>query len=146
MAEITKARPQNLNELGLQDALVDAGYTNVSIGANIRIRGVTDDQSTNDAIDAIIAAHNPNVLTDAQQAEIVQAASDSQAASIPAWASWSEAAALAWHDTNITNELPVANLTEANALLQTMATENRNMIRMIIAMRNKLWPNLEDSS
>lgn len=78
--------------------------------------------------------------------EIVQANSDSQAASIPAWASWNEAAALAWHDTNITDEFPVGNLTEANALLQTMATENRNMIRMIIAMRNKLWPNLEDNT
>ena len=67
----------------------------------------------------------------------------SQAQNIPAWASWTETEALNWHDTNIAAKLPVASLTEANVLLTVLETENRALVRMVIAIRNKIFPDLE---
>lgn len=76
--------------------------------------------------------------------DTVLANAKAQAAAIPSWATWTEAEALAWHDTNITNALPVANLAAANAVLDKLATENRALVRMVIALRNQLYPDLQD--
>jgi len=78
---------------------------------------------------------------------------------IPGWATWTEAEALAWATTNLVDQvtalaavLPVANLTEANdALAEIYATLDKLVVaqqaqaRMLIAIRNKLWPDLEGS-
>jgi hypothetical protein len=80
-----------------------------------------------------------------------QAASDASA--IPAWANYTIAEALAWHDANIRNPIiaaPTVTAGNAVAVLQAMVdmlkqleTENRAIIQMLIALRNKTWPGLE---
>lgn len=77
-------------------------------------------------------------------AETVQANAKVQAQNIPNWASWTEAEALAWHDANIANALPVANLSSANTVLARLEQENRALIRMVIALRNQAWSDLQD--
>jgi hypothetical protein len=73
----------------------------------------------------------------------VQANAKTQAAAIPNWASWTVDEALTWHDTNITNAIPVANLAAANVVLDRLATENRALVRMVIALRNAQYPDLQ---
>lgn len=93
----------------------------------------------------LIDAYNAYLVfqdTLADQATIAENA-EAQAAAIPQWASWTEAQALDWHNTNITTQLPVANLTAANTVLQKLDAENRALIRMVLALRNKIWPNLQ---
>lgn len=65
-----------------------------------------------------------------------------RARNIPGWATWSTDEALAWHDANIGDVLPVANLTEANAVLEKLAQENRALVQMVLALRDATWPNL----
>lgn len=74
----------------------------------------------------------------------VQANAKAQAAAIPNWASWTEEEVLTWFDTNITNALPAANLAGANVVLGRMATAQRAMARMIVALRNAQYPDLQD--
>lgn len=82
-------------------------------------------------------------LTEQAAVATVQANAKTQAAAIPSWASWTEAEALAWHDANIATQLPVANLAAANTVLAKMEQENRALIRMVIALRNQLYPDLQ---
>lgn len=59
-------------------------------------------------------------------------AAETTVANIPNWATWTEAEALAWFD---------ANVTDAATAIQV----ERALVRIVLAMRNKLWPNLEGS-
>jgi ribosomal protein L10 len=81
--------------------------------------------------------------TESEAIQTVENNAKAQAQNIPAWASWTESEALNWHDTNIAAKLPVASLTEANVLLTVLETENRALVRMVIALRNKIFPDLE---
>jgi len=78
-----------------------------------------------------------------EQVKAVEEGAKTKASAIPNWASWTEVEALNWHDTNIQNALPVANLTEANTVIQKLETENRALLRMVLALRNKVFPDLE---
>jgi len=87
-------------------------------------------------------------------------AADTHAKNIPGWASWTEAEAGAWYDEAVTaplGEIPdIANMSAAafqnNAqaiiaqlqdVIEAQATVIRNLARMVIALRNKTWPQLE---
>jgi hypothetical protein len=83
-------------------------------------------------------------------------AAETAVANIPGWATWTEAEALAWHDTNITTPLsnvPTVTTANAVAVLQGIvdllrdytAVEDRAQVQMLLALRNKIWPNLEGS-
>ena len=61
----------------------------------------------------------------------VQQESDNQAASIPGWASWTEQQTLDWIDANVDD-------------LVSAKTAIKAMTRMLIALRNKTWPNLQE--
>jgi hypothetical protein len=100
---------------------------------------ITPDTAT---LEAALDSANAALSEQAAQ-EVVQTNAKTQAAAIPAWASWTETEALAWHDTNITNALPVANLAAANVVLDKLATENRALLRMVIALRNQIWSDLQ---
>jgi hypothetical protein len=63
--------------------------------------------------------------------EQVKAGAKSQAQNVSNWASWDEAAALAWFDANVN--------TAADALPVLRA-----MVRMLIALRNEAYPDLQD--
>lgn len=82
---------------------------------------------------------------DALAAQVaVETGAQTQAGAIPNWATWDESTALTWHDTNIGGLLPVANLAEANTVLANLETENRALVRLIIALRNQAWPGLQE--
>ncbi len=67
----------------------------------------------------------------ADKAEATLAEADAQSAAIPGWATWTEAEVVAYIDTN------VVDLASAKAVLRAMA-------RMLVALRNKNWPNLQE--
>lgn len=88
-----------------------------------------------DLITSILDAHDPSVLTDEQ---ILQQAVEetennaiSIAESIPGWATWDLDTTLNYIDTNLTD------LASAKVIISAMA-------KMMIALRNKTWPNLEN--
>lgn len=82
--------------------------------------------------------------TKQEQSVTVEAGAKTQAASIPNWATWTEAQALAWHDANIGNAIaPIANLADAKAVLAQVAAENRALVRMVLALRNKTFSDLQ---
>ncbi|KAA3644569.1 MAG: hypothetical protein DWQ07_14210 [Chloroflexi bacterium] len=89
---------------------------------------------------AVLDSHDPT-----DHAALREEAAESNAAAIPNWSTWMEAEALAWHDTNIAGALPLANLSEANALLEKLENENRALVRLVLAIRNKVFPGLEGS-
>lgn len=98
----------------------------------------------NSDITTIVNAHDHTQLSISEQIVQVEIDAITQAASIPNWATWDETTALNWFDTNIAGSLPVANLAGANAVLEDMATLQRNLVRMVIALRNKSFPNLQE--
>ncbi len=125
------------------------------LGAGLNIEGVVDMVSTGqgqvavdfveqptsqqlDTVATLLAQHDP-----VDYASQVMNGAAAQAANIPQWASWTEAQALSWHDTNIGSLLPVANLAQANSVLAAMNTELRALIRMVIALRNYAFPRLQ---
>lgn len=73
---------------------------------------------------------------------------------IPQWATWTEEETRAWYDTNIGNPLQTnipatVNLSNIRPILVDMLTIMRAMgimlwamARMLLALRNKNWPNL----
>ena len=61
-----------------------------------------------------------------------QEESGAQAASIPGWATWTEQESLDWIDLNVTD-------------LDSAKQAIKAMTRMLLALRNKNWPNLEGS-
>jgi hypothetical protein len=76
---------------------------------------------------------------------IVQAAAKAQAAAIPNWATWTAEQALTWHDANVKAPIDAATtLAQAKAAMQKLEAENRALIQMIVAMRNQLWPGLQN--
>jgi len=81
---------------------------------------------------------------------------EADVSSIPGWATWTEAEALAWYETNIgepidnapatvTSQNAVAVLQGVVNILKQFNTLEGAEIMMLIAARNKLWPNLEGS-
>ncbi len=86
------------------------------------------------AIEAAITAHVPDPLyfpADVERAR--QEAATTQAGDIPGWATWTESEATAWIDAN------VIDLASAKTALTAMA-------RLLVALRNKAWPGLENSA
>ena len=63
--------------------------------------------------------------------ETAKKGAKAQAGGVPNWATWDEATALAWFDANVT--------TAADAL-----PVMRAMIRLLVALRNETWPDLQD--
>jgi hypothetical protein len=81
------------------------------------------------------AAHNAQVAADSYT-DIV---------AIPGWAHWDEETVLAWIDdhTSATQVNAIANLEQAKVVLNDMATQLRALSRLCVALRNKVYPNLE---
>lgn len=98
---------------------------------------------------AIVASHDGTDPWDA-----VRDGAEGQASSIPNWAHWTEAQAEVWWDTNI--DTPIASAPTVTAgnvvavvqgmitILGYMSTMLWALARMVIALRNKTWPNLQN--
>lgn len=124
--------------------------------------------------DNIVTVVTASALTAQQQTDVgtaitnytfldvegVQSGALAQAKNIPGWATWDESQALDWHDTNVKTPIDdlqasIAGITslatalpvleEMRLAMDKMETENRAVVRMIIALRNKSFPNLEGS-
>lgn len=102
----------------------------------------------------------------AAEAAVEQVKSDAQAgfASIPGWASWDEATALAWVDNNITTPLAAIPdeaaidamsgaefqaaakdiIADQRAIIADFAIAFRNVAKAIVYLRNETWPNLQE--
>ena len=114
-------------------------------------------------IQAIVDAHVPDPLYfPADLIRLHEEEAEAQVATVPGWAHWTEAEALAWFTENIADPLDtvpdVDGLTttqyRANAqaidaqwqdVITAQAAAIRGLARMVLALRNKLWPNLEGS-
>ena len=98
----------------------------------------------------------------ARLAAIREQEAEGKASVIPGWATWTEQEALDWYTTNVTDLIdaipdidglsPTAYTNNAQAIAAQMqnifvaqALVIQNMARMLLALRNKSWPNLEGS-
>jgi len=71
---------------------------------------------------------------------LVEESASSDIDNIPGWATWTQAQAAAWLQTNLNDSLPVASLAEANAVLQVMSNIIEKQTIMLLALRNKVYP------
>ena len=122
----------------------------------VRIAG-DDVAAAQAAIQAVIDVHVPNPLYFPEDRERARAeAAETTVASIPGWATWTLAEVQDWYDTNIgtpidnapevvTSQNAVAVLQGVVNILKQFNTLEGAEIMMLIAARNKLWPNLEGS-
>lgn len=104
-----------------------------------------DDENT---LRTLISGHDTNTRTATQTAAAEdaarKAAAKTTAAAIPSWATWTEAQALAWLDGHVssTQVSAISSLAEAKAVLADMATLNRALVRLVVALRDHSWPEL----
>jgi len=112
-------------------------------------------------IQAVIDAHVPDPLYFPEDLERqVQRQAEADAAAIPEWAMWTEEQALEWFNTNIADllaEIPDINGLTADTyrnnaqaidaqyqdIFAGLVAMNRALARLVIALRNERWPNLE---
>ena len=130
--------------------LIAAGLPAVSTDGNGSIAATTFSRP-------LTPAEWQTYLTISDPAAAVGEASDTAAANIPNWATWTEAQVLAWFATNVDTPLAATipatiTLVQARSILaslqtimQAMATADEAKARMIVALRNKTWPNLQGS-
>jgi len=113
-------------------------------------------------IQGIIDAHTPDPFYFPEQREFaISEGSQTDVENIPGWASWNEDTALDWFSTNVENlisEIPdIDGLTPAqftaNAqaimaqyqdIITAQATVIKSLARLVIALRNKTWPSLQE--
>lgn len=104
-----------------------------------------DDENT---LRTLINGHDTNTRTATQTAAAEDAArktaAKTTAAAIPAWAAFTEAEALAWLDAHVssTQVNAITTLAEAKAVLADMATLNRALVQLVVALRDHAWPEL----
>ena len=116
-------------------------------------------------IQAIVDVHEPDPLyfpADVQSSKLAGIEQDAEVklVAIPGWSTWTEQEALDWYTANVTDLIdaipdvdglsPTAYANNAQAIAaQTQGIINaqalviRNMTRMLLALRNKVFPNLE---
>ena len=149
-----------INVLLLHYALEHAGLPVVGVSSDGRIdysRELTPEEMT--LVAQIVAAHDPEGILPVER---VSRSADLASATIPGWATWTEVEAAEWYDANVTDLVtaipdidgltPTAFQNNAQAIVAQMqdiiaaqAVVTRNLARMVIALRNKTWPNLEGS-
>jgi hypothetical protein len=117
-----------INVMKLHAELEKAGIPIEGVSSSGRIDflpAATDEQKVQ--AEAILAAHDPNTLLKVDQ---VQADAKGQATAIPNWAIWTEQQAVDWISANVTD------LASARQVLLAM-------VRMLVALRNQTWPDLQ---
>lgn len=121
----------------LKEAELAGLVTTIAFGADppiteVALRNeVTPTQAA--TIEQLVREHNAALLSPeqeaAQKATATLTAADKQVVSIPGWATWSEQRAIDYITANVTD------LASAKRVLIAMA-------RMLVALRNKSWPDL----
>ena len=85
----------------------------------------------NPAIQAVIDAHDKTGTTSGQSISAVQAGAKAEVQAIPNYATWTTSQANSYIETNVTD------LASSKVVLKALAN-------MVIAMRNELYPDLQD--
>jgi hypothetical protein len=89
---------------------------------------------------ALVAAHVP--IDPIQQ---VRDGAEQEARDIPGWAAWSRSQADTWYQTNVRDPFDAATtLAAMKAVFGTVIQVQWAIIRMVIALRNHTWPDLQD--
>jgi hypothetical protein len=101
-------------------------------GSFVRITLFDDDGVNESAIAAIIDAHDSSETSTSERISAVYTNAKTNIESVPGWATWTGAEAAAWIDASVTD------LTTAKTALIAMA-------RVIVELRNALYPDLEGS-
>lgn len=88
-----------------------------------------------------VSSHDPT-----DTAGIRFANAEAAAANIPNWAGWSQAEWTAYFNANIssTQVTAITSLAEAKVVLGKMSTVIDSLAKMEIALRNRVFPRLED--
>ncbi len=123
---------------GLNIQLLHEELSAVAIFSSSSVAGfvLTDvDAEQETAGRAIVAAHD---ATQKSQSELdIEVAESAKTATqaIPNWAGWTEVQVLDWMTTNLSSELSSTPNTE---------TALRSMARLLVALRNQAWPDLQE--
>lgn len=115
-------------------------YINIANGERSLVVPSLDELSPEDIADCVVdVARAERVHTRIQEAE-------GQARAIPGWATMSEAQAMEWFNANLSDEI-IDSFQIPENIKQFMKAQNtalKNIGRMVIAQRNKLWPELPE--
>lgn len=138
MRELLIVKRVNIEALHEQLAAAYPCVIGLSSGpGGVRLH-LTDDATDVDLveIDAFVEAHDPAAQSETQiaraRAAQVKAGAKTAARNIPNWATWDRERALSHIQDNVTD------LASAKQLLLKMA-------EMLVAIRNELWPDLEEA-
>jgi hypothetical protein len=100
------------------------------MGAQVEVTMDVPGGVTEAEIDAVIAAHDPNASGVGEQLDATRNAAKSAAGAIPNWATWTEAQAVAWINSNVVDQA-------------TVTAEIAAMARLLVALRNETWPDMQ---
>jgi len=89
-------------------------------------------------------------VVDLEKKERVDARRDGAklaAKNIPGWSTWNNVQALDWYNQNLSDARvdAIANLADAKVMLKQQNAVIYSFGRMLIAMRDKLWPDLGET-
>lgn len=78
--------------------------------------------------------------------EVRFATAEAAVRNVLGWATWTETQVLDWWNTNLSDAQvdAVANLADAKALMKKQNAGIKAMVRLLIAIRNRLWPQLPE--
>jgi hypothetical protein len=73
-------------------------------------------------------------------------AAESNARNVPSWATWTETQVVDWWNTNLSDAQvdAIANLADAKILMKKQNAGIKAMARMLIAIRDRVFPNVPE--
>jgi hypothetical protein len=118
------------------------------------------------AVQAVVDLHVPDYDFFPEDAELnrqteVEESAESDASTVPGWASWSKSSANDWFSTNVEDLLAAipdvdglppqtfetndqAIIAQMQDIINAQAIALKNLGHLVIALRNKVWPNLQE--
>ena len=137
-----------INASGLSEELTAAGIQFSGCNSNGKVWDLENNEiQTRPDVAAIISAHNPSAWTSREQREKNRANSArSTAKNIPSWATWTQADWNTFFGNNLSDEQVdlVTNLAQAKAMMKRQNAVINNLAKIIIAMRDQIWPDLPE--
>ena len=149
---------KQINKPLLQEELAAEGilYKFIFNGSGIGVDAIDVDEQQAAAAQTVIDDHDHTQLTAEQQAEAGRAALEAAdvakqeaakvgAKNIPGWALWTEQEALDWLAARLSDaQVDALNVpAAAKQLLKDQNTVLRALVRMVVALRDHSWPDLD---
>ena len=123
---------------GVNIQLLHEELSAVNIFSNSSVLGftLTDVDTEQETIGrAIVADHDATQKSQSELNAEISASAKTDVQAIPNWAGWTETQVLDWMTTNLSSELSGTPNTE---------TALRSMARLLVALRNQAWPDLQE--